>query len=121
MLTDDMAQRLDHSLDHIFGLLREGNLAGLKDALTDLESQLADSRSAEAAGSGAPVTVDALAGLRRKAERNAACLKGTARGLRAARRRIAEVRAAATGLAAYDAQGQRLDATAPGAGVNRRF
>jgi hypothetical protein len=116
MITEDMALRLDHTLDHIFALLREGNLDDLKGALSDLESDLAVTPV-----TGSPATESALAGLRRKAERNAACLKGAARGLRSARRRIAEVRAAATGLGAYDAQGQRLETAAAIARINRRF
>jgi hypothetical protein len=94
----------------------DGNLSDLKAALSDLEAEIGSDEI-----SGAPVTEVSLAGLRRKAERNAACLKGAARGLRSARRRIAEVRAAATGLGAYDAQGQRLDAITAAARINRRF
>lgn len=116
MITEDMALRLDHSLDRIFALLRDGRLDDLKDALADLETRLGAPSMA-----GPPVTGPALDRLRRKAERNAACLNGAARGLRSARRRITEVRAAATGLGAYDAQGQRLDAAAATARINRRF
>jgi hypothetical protein len=116
MITEEMAKRLDQTLDHVFALLRDGNLTGLQPALTDIEAVMV-----QAKGAGTVATGDTLAGLRRKAERNAACLKAAARGLRSARRRIAEVRAAATGHAAYDAQGQRLDSAAAAARVNRRF
>lgn len=116
MITEDHARRLEGNLDRIFALLRDGNLADLAAALSDLEAALGGAPVA-----GVPVGERTLAGLRRKAERNAACLKGAARGLRSARRRIAEVRAAATGLGAYDARGQRLDAATVAARVNRRF
>lgn len=115
MITEDLAQRLDASLDRIFALVRDGNLGDLRAALSDLEADIGG-----VAVPGSPVTEGVLAGLRRKAERNAACLKGAARGLRAARRRIAEVRAAATGLGAYDAHGQRLE-TAAGARIIQRL
>lgn len=116
MITEDLARRLDHSLDRIFALLKDGRLSELKSALSDLEADIGLEQV-----SGAPVTEVALTGLRRKAERNAACLKGAARGLRSARRRITEVRAAETGHGAYDAQGQRLDAAVTAARINRRF
>jgi hypothetical protein len=116
MITEDFARRLEGNLDRIFALVRDGNLAELRPALSDLEAELGSARVL-----GVPVSEGTLAGLRRKAERNAACLKGAARGLRSARRRIAEVRAAATGHGAYDAQGQRLDAASATARVNRRF
>lgn len=116
MITEDMAERLDRNLDRIFGLVRDGRLSDLRAALADLEADLGAGQE-----SGAPVAEAALARLRRKADRNAACLKGAARGLRAARRRIAEVRAAATGHGAYDATGQRLDQPDAGAMINRRF
>ena len=107
MITEDMAQRLDERLDSIFAMVRDGKLDDLKAALAGLEADLDPS-----AVPGVPVSEKVLAGLRRKAERNAACLKGAARGLRSAHRRIAEVRAAATGLGAYDAKGKRLEPAA---------
>lgn len=116
MITEEMAHRLDLALDRVFALLRDGNLTELETVLSELEAGMAPPRPGVASATG-----DRLAGLRQKAERNAACLKAAARGLRAARRRIAEVRAAATGLAAYDARGQRPEATAAAARINRRF
>lgn len=53
--------------------------------------------------------------LRRKLERNDACLMASARGLRAARRRIAEIASAKSGLQTYDMRGQR-QRIAPGTG-----
>jgi hypothetical protein len=116
MITEEMAERLDRTLDHVFALLRDGHLTELKPALTDLEAAMVPPPAAGTAATG-----ERLARLRQKAERNAVCLKAAARGLRSARRRIAEVRAAATGLSAYDAQGQRLDAAAAAARISRRF
>jgi hypothetical protein len=116
VITEDMAQRLDESLDRIFAMVRDGNLGDLKAALSRLEADLDP-----VVVPGVPVSEQVLAGLRRKAERNAACLKGAARGLRSAHRRIAEVRAAATGLGAYDAKGQRLEPAAAATRIIQRL
>ncbi len=117
MITEEVAKQLEQGLDRIFAEVRNGNLADLKGLLADLEAVLETAGTAH----GPRVAERVLAGLRRKAERNAVCLKGAARGLRSARRRIAEVRAAAVGHGAYDATGQRLDPAAASARVNRRF
>lgn len=45
--------------------------------------------------------------VRHRAERNAACLLAAQRGIRAARRRLAEIRGAAAGLVTYDRAGKR--------------
>lgn len=58
--------------------------------------------------------------LRRKADRNAACALASGRGVRAALRRLEEIRQAATGLTTYDAKGQRTGRDGP-AGLSRRF
>ena len=50
-----------------------------------------------------------LARLRRQAERNVVCLDAARRGLRAARRRMEEVRRSAQGLSTYDDKGKRHD------------
>lgn len=116
MITEGRAIQIEHGLDRIFDLLTAGELSSLTDALSALEDQLG------APQPDGPLVGEArLAALRRKADRNAACLKGAARGLRAARRRVAEVRSAATGIGAYDVHGQRLDPTLAGGRINRRF
>jgi hypothetical protein len=116
MITEDMALRLEASLDRIFAMVRGGDLGDLGAALSELEAE-----QGRPTMPGTLASEAILAGLRRKAERNAACLKGAARGLRSAHRRIAEVRAAATGLGAYDAKGQRLQSSAPGARIIQRL
>jgi hypothetical protein len=47
--------------------------------------------------------------LQRKADRNAACAKAAGRGVRAAIRRLEEVRKNQTGLVTYDENGKRAD------------
>jgi hypothetical protein len=56
----------------------------------------------------------------RKAARNAACLKAAGRGVRAAMRRVAEVRQTAAGLVTYDGAGKRAEHVGPGK-FARRF
>lgn len=58
--------------------------------------------------------------IRRKAERNAACLLAAQKGLKSAVRRLQDVRRAAAGLSTYDGKGKRSEALASG-GVERRF
>lgn len=55
-----------------------------------------------------------------KAERNAACLMAAGRGVRAALRRVAEVRGAGAGLITYDGSGKRADIGMTGQ-LTRRF
>lgn len=50
----------------------------------------------------------------RKAMRNAACLQAAGRGIRAALRRVAEVRQTASGLVTYDDTGKRADLRSQG-------
>lgn len=110
------AARLGEGLDRIHLLLRDGQLAEVAAATAELEGDLAIFRAAAgrlAAGD--------LEMLRRKSERNAACLQGAARGIRAAHRRLAEVRKAATGHAAYDVNGQRVEGPAGNPRLARRF
>ncbi len=58
--------------------------------------------------------------VRRKAARNAACLLAAGRGVRAAVRRIEEVRRAATGLVTYDGRGKRAVSGSSGT-LSQRF
>ena len=97
-------------LDAMHGAVRAGDLA----ALAPLGDEL------EAALDGFPADPAALEGLRARAERNLACLEAAARGLRAARRRVEEVTAAARGLDTYDAGGRRQPIRAEGTALHRR-
>tara|TARA_R110002096_G_scaffold329093_2_gene523219 strand:- start:1726 stop:2070 length:345 start_codon:yes stop_codon:yes gene_type:complete len=104
---DLAADQLEEMLDRTNAYLRAGDFlaaAGLTDAtesaLDDLGG-LDDPKRAER--------------LRRLAARNARSLKAAAKGIRAARRRMAEVMAAQAGLQTYDGQGQtKLIAPRPG-------
>lgn len=83
----------------------------LETALTDLEDQVAPAD---------PGARRDLERLRRKAGRSAACALAAGRGIRAATRRLEDIRAAASGLATYDSTGHRCEC--PGAaGMTRRF
>lgn len=53
-------------------------------------------------------TAAELAEVRLRAQRNAALLEAATAGFRAARRRVADIRAARAGLATYDDKGARL-------------
>jgi hypothetical protein len=50
-----------------------------------------------------------FAQIKSKSERNAACLMAAGRGVRAAQRRLAEMRDAATGFSTYDGRGNRAN------------
>jgi hypothetical protein len=90
--------RLSAELDRVYHLLRSGKLEGLAAATQALEAELARLDPVDAAG---------LEMLRHKARRNAACLDAAARGVRAARRRLAEIRTIESGLGTYDDKGRR--------------
>ena len=90
--------RLSAELDRVYLLLRSGKLEGLAAATQALEAELARLDPMDAAG---------LELLRHKAQRNAACLDAAARGVRAARRRLAEIRTIESGLGTYDDKGRR--------------
>ena len=90
--------RLSAELDRVYHVLRSGRLEGLAAATQALEAELARLDPADPAG---------LDLLRHKAQRNAACLDAAARGVRAARRRLAEIRTIESGLGTYDDKGRR--------------
>jgi hypothetical protein len=90
--------RLSAELDRVYHVLRSGRLDGLAAATQALEAELARLDPMDAAG---------LELLRHKAQRNAACLDAAARGVRAARRRLAEIRTIESGLGTYDDKGRR--------------
>lgn len=94
----------DPDLDHLFADLRAALISGDLPALTALGAALETA---------VPMLADegALRRLRQQAEGNAALLRATLQGVRAARRRLEEVTGRA-GQSVYDASG-RLDALAP--------
>jgi hypothetical protein len=90
--------RLSAELDRLYHTLRSGKLDGLATATQALEAELARLEPMDTAG---------LDLLRQKAQRHAACLDAAARGVRAARRRLAEIRTIDSGLGTYDDKGRR--------------
>lgn len=72
-------------------------------ALPDLSARLEQALDTGAATLGEEV----LRRIRQKASRNAVVLLAAQRGIRSARRRLEEVREAASGLTTYDRQGKR--------------
>ena len=108
-----------HSAEQAAGLLedlldaqRAAVLAGRFDGLTDAALQI-DAILPRIRG----LTDAALARrLQQKSARNAACLEASARGVRAAQRRFAEILAARTGFSTYGGDGRRssVSSSAPG-------
>lgn len=98
MSVEPRGAALEAVLQEVYLALRAGDLAGLAELCDRTEAALAglpglaDARSAER--------------LRELARRNAACLDAAARGIRAARRRVAEIRDAQTGTRTYDGKGR---------------
>ncbi len=90
-------------LDGVYAALRAGRIEGLSAMAVRLEAGLA---------SLADPGAEALATIRHRAARNAACLAAAGRGVRAARRRIAEIRAIEAGCVTYDMHGRRDEAGA---------
>lgn len=56
-----------------------------------------------------PVSPGDLQVIRRKAERNAACLLAARRGIKAAQHRLSEIRTTTGGLVTYDRSGKRAE------------
>lgn len=95
---DPKDDSLEAVLQDVYLALRAGDLARLEELCTRTESALA-----RLSGSSDARMVERLRDL---ARRNAACLDAAARGIRAARRRVAEIRDAQTGTRTYDGNGQ---------------
>ena len=96
--------------------LHRALLAGDFRAMTGLTQQI--ERHLDG-GAALGLDATALARLRCLANENAVLLRSAQRGLRAAQRRIAEIRGVATGLTTYTAGGQRRT-SAPASGPNHR-
>jgi hypothetical protein len=104
--------RLLAELDRIHDMIRTGRLDGLAEATSAVEAGLARLEPVDEAG---------LDLLRQRASRNAACLDSAARGVRAARRRLAEIRAMDSGLATYGDKGRRDELPLPPVHLTQRF
>lgn len=87
-------------LEELRAVLIGGDLARCETIVTDLEQAVARLPDSSATSAG-------LARLRLAALRSQALLDPAARGIRAARARLSELRAAAEGLCTYDSSGQR--------------
>ncbi|MFN4159288.1 MAG: hypothetical protein ACK4GO_12895 [Gemmobacter sp.] len=109
----DTAEAIETALDRIHASVMAGDLAALPAQVEMLEERMQES-------AGAPPSAQ-LDRLRTKAARNALCLEAAGRGLRAAQRRLAEIRAATIGLQTYDGQGQRRVLTGAAHDLARRF
>ena len=92
------------SLSDSLTALHRALLAGDFRAMTGLTHQIERHLDSGAAQG---LDAAALSRLRRLADENAVLLRAAQRGLRAAQRRIAEIRGVATGLTTYTAGGQR--------------
>ncbi len=86
-------------LDQAYEAILKSDFAALPEISARLEHAL-DSGAAR-------LDEEALRRIRRKADRNAVVLLAAQRGIRSARRRLEEVRSAASGLVTYDRQGKR--------------
>ena len=96
--TDPRAVQL---LDQVYDALLRSDYAGLWGMAEQLEQELAQPS--------ARLSAVQLQSIERKALRNAACLMAAQRGVKAARRRLAEIRSTATGLVTYDRSGRRAE------------
>ncbi|WP_011909547.1 hypothetical protein ACN9JG_15070 [Cereibacter azotoformans] len=92
-------------LEHVLEDMRQKVIAGDLAGLADLESGLADAMERQP-----PATADQAQRVRALASRNLGCLEAASRGVRAARRRLTEIRQAASGVVVvYDDQGRRTE------------
>ena len=102
-LADTTDPRAAQLLDQVYQALLRSDYAALP-AMTGLLEQ-------ELRTPTVPLTESHLATIHRKAERNGACLLAAQRGVKAARRRLAEIRSTASGLVTYDRKGRRAEVT----------
>lgn len=93
-------------LDDIHTALLRHDYAALADLGAALEHELDHPRQ--------PLDQTALDQIRRKADRNAASLIAVQRGIRAAVRRLAEIRSVSNGMVTYDRSGRRQETVAKG-------
>ena len=88
-------------LDQVYDALLRSEYAALAGLSASLDREL--QKPSE------PMTEAKLAVIRRKASRNATCLEAAQRGIKAARRRLADIRTTASGLVTYDRSGRRAE------------
>lgn len=110
MPTDDPALSL--ILDAVHGALRRGDYAALPELTLAMD---------DAAGGLEQMGPHEVRMLQAKLERNAACLMAAARGLRAAKRRLAEIAQARSGLSTYGATGTLTRIGGPDGRIAHRF
>ncbi|MDZ7906088.1 MAG: hypothetical protein U5N55_10180 [Cypionkella sp.] len=99
-------------LDHIHAAIMVADFDRLTSLTPALETSLADAGNIQDKW--------LLAQIKLRAERNAACLLAAGRGVRAAQRRLIELRAATQGFSTYNITGQRAQHGLPSS-VARRF
>jgi hypothetical protein len=102
---------IEHLLDQLYAAILVADFPKLVELTPLLEASFA--------GLERP-NVALLQRISRKAERNAACLQAAGRGVRAAQRRLTELRQNASGLMTYTGGGKRAEYAAPGP-VTRRL
>lgn len=88
-------------LDQAYEALLRSDYAALPGLSADLESELQNPKD--------KMTEASLQVLRQKANRNASVLLAAQRGIRSARRRLEDMRSAASGLVTYDRSGRRAE------------
>lgn len=93
-------------MDQTYEALRTTNFAVLPGLADLLELELQQAAQGFDEGD--------LRAIRQKAHRNAILLLAAQRGIRAARRRVAEIRTASSGLVTYDRSGKRAEVTDSG-------
>lgn len=93
------AKAIHATLDAITQSILNGNLAELSLLTQALEQSLSQNQGR--------LDHETLVAMQKKIDRSAILLRASQRGLRAAQRRLAEIRGVSNGLATYDAQGLR--------------
>jgi hypothetical protein len=108
-----VALRLEQVLDRVHEALLAGRVTELADHGAGIEALLPGITGLD----------DLLLAqrLQAKSARNEACLAASARGVRAARRRFAEIMTAQQGLSTYDGQGRRQDVAEAAGKLSQRL
>lgn len=111
-MEQDTPHRMALLLDDVHRALTGADYGALGPLTAEIEAEMT---RLETDGDGA-----ALMGVQARALRNARCLQAAQRGFRAAHRRVAEIRAARSGLVTYDPKGRRAEPH-PGGELVKRF